>query len=132
MLIPALRKIVRYRSVYKRFTMHYFLLTTHLLSNHDCESSQIGAAHAGNGKQFHEAASVVALAQDLALELQLGVNSVHVASALDVVVSELDHGLPSIVVTTFLHEPTGRLGTEVDQAEQWNGGEERSTCESNN
>lgn len=97
--------------------------TTYLLGNHDGESGQVGAAHTRDGEELEEAGDVIALAHDLLLDDELGMDSVHVSGHLNLVVAQLDHGIPCVGVAVLLHVPTGRLGAEVDEEEQRNGGD---------
>lgn len=100
--------------------------TAHLLGNHDNESSNVGTANSGNGEELSESSDVVALAHEIPLNVELSADVVHVAGALDGVVSELDHGLPSLGVAVLLHQPTRRLGAEIDEAHERNSGDEWS------
>ena len=50
--------------------------TAHLLSNHDSERRQGRASHSRNCKEFDEASEVVALADDILLDLDLRIDVV--------------------------------------------------------
>lgn len=100
--------------------------TAHLLGNHDDESSDSGAAYSGNGEKLSESSDIVGLGHNMFLNGELGTNVVEIAGNLDVIVSKLGHGLPSISVATLLHVPTRRLGAEVDEDEKRDSGEEGS------
>ena len=98
----------------------------HLLGQHDGEGGEGGAAHTRHGEELLEALGVVGLADDLVLDLELRADVVDVARDLDLVVAELQHGVPGLRVPALLHVPTGGLGAEVDEAEKRHGGQEGS------
>jgi hypothetical protein len=82
-----------------------FRLTTHLLGNHYDESSEIWASNTGNGEQLNETADESTAMNDLALDLQLGMDVVDIPCHLYGVVSEQHHGLPCLLIAVLLHIP---------------------------
>ena len=63
--------------------------TAHLLSQHHSERGAGGTSDTGNSEQFDEAGNVVALANDVGLLLDLGLNVVEITSSLERGVSKL-------------------------------------------
>jgi hypothetical protein len=60
-------------------------------------------------------------------ELRTGVNEKDVAGHLDLMMSQRSHRGPGFSIPVLLYEPTGRLGAKVDQQEQWDRWDERSS-----
>ena len=89
-----------------------------LTSNHDRSRGDSSTAKARDDENGAEATEERALADDLLLDLKLGVNRIHVPGCLHVGVAKASEGLPGLRVATLLHEPAGRLGNEV-HADLW-------------
>ncbi len=100
--------------------------TTKLLRKHDSKGRNRGSSNPRNGKEAAESGEIVVLADDLLLDRNLSMDIVNVPSHLDLVISQKRKGLPSLDITVLLHEPTGGFRTEEDQANEWNGWDERS------
>ena len=61
----------------------------------------------------------------LVLSLQESVHIEEIASGLDLIIPQLDHGLICFVVSTFAEIPTRRLGAQKDKA---NNNDSRHHC----
>ena len=101
--------------------------TAHLLGQHDGEGSEGGAANTGDGEELTDTAGVVGAADELVLNLELGADVVDVASNLDLMGTQTSERFPSLDVAALLHQPTRRLGAEVDETKERHGRDEGST-----
>ena len=63
-----------------------YLRTAHLLRNHNREGRQRCASNSRDREKLQEACNIVALANDVGLNLQLAVDVIEIAGCLDVVV----------------------------------------------
>jgi hypothetical protein len=92
----------------------------HLLRDHDHKGSQSRTSDTGDGEQLDEASEEVSmrgnsrlLDEDVFLN-ELGVDIVEIASGLERAISKSEQSLVCLCVTTFLHQPSRRLGNWLD------------------
>lgn len=76
--------------------------TAHLLSNHDCERSQGGPTDSWDSEELDEAGEDVVIADNLVLNLNLGVNVVQITSSLDRILAKNLQRLESLLVSILL------------------------------
>lgn len=98
--------------------------STHLLGQHDGRGTVVCPPDPGNGEAVPQTLEVTGTLGHLELLLVDNVRVVVVAGADDGVGTELAHGLESLGVPPLLHEPTRRLGAEVDTDGKEEGGDE--------
>lgn len=98
--------------------------TAHLLGDHDDKRGQRRATETGDGEEFDEPLNICRAVNDLPLDLELRVDVVQISCCLDRVIAKAEKRLHGVLVSVLLHEPTRRLGAEVDQNQQGNRGDE--------
>lgn len=79
--------------------------SAHLLGQHDDSRGEGGPAKARSSEELDEAREKGALADDLALNLELAVDRVHVASSLERSVPKALERSPGLEVSSLLHTP---------------------------
>ena len=87
---------------------------THLLGNHDCRGTVVGASDPRNGKAIPETRKVGGAGGQTGFLLIDDPRVVVVPDADDVVCTKATHGFECLGLPAVLHEPTRGLGTEVD------------------
>ena len=80
--------------------------TAHLLSQHDRERSASCTSDTGNREELNEAGDIVALANDIGLLLNLGVDVVKITSRLEGGISETAERSESVGVSALLDVPS--------------------------
>jgi hypothetical protein len=98
----------------------------HLLREHDDATRDRRAPHARDREELNEAGEVVALADELALDLELRVDVVQVARGLQARVPEPAQARERVRVPALLDVPPRRLRTEVDAEHERHRGDERA------
>lgn len=88
--------------------------TAHLLGNHDSRGTVVGAPDSRDGEAVPQTLEVARTGGFLKLLLVDDIGVVVVPGGDDVVGSQAAHRSESLGNLAVLHEPTGRLGAEVD------------------
>jgi hypothetical protein len=98
--------------------------TTHLLSDHDSEGRESSTTHSGDSEKLDESRDIVALADNIFLRLNLGVDVVEISSGFEWSIAQAKQGLIGLIVSSFLNIPTRALRTKVDSGPERDGGDE--------
>ncbi|KAI6750394.1 hypothetical protein HG530_014675 [Fusarium avenaceum] len=101
--------------------------TAHLLGQHDSTGTVVGSSDSGNREAVPQTAEVASAGILLELHLVNHVGVVEVASTNDGMSSELRHRNESLGESSMLHQPSRRLGTEVDAGGEEEGGDKGRT-----
>lgn len=112
-------RLARYR-VRDRHTVD----TAHLLGNHDGGGTVVGTPDTADGKAIKQPAEVTGATGDFEFLLVQHARVVEVAGGDDGMIAQAFHGAEPLGVFPVLHEPTGRLGAEVDADAEDEGGDE--------